>query len=174
MNLSLQIILLPTPEQASLLIETMEAFNAACNVASNKAFELKTASVHRIQKSCYYDLRSRFNLPAQMAVRVIGKVAEAYRSDKKCQHRFKDHDAMVLDNRLLAYKGMDRVSIATLQGRQVMPFVCGGYGKQKLRRIKGQADLVYQNGKFFLLQNCVFPDQEPFDLERILGVDLGF
>jgi len=173
MNLILKIKLLTTPEQANLLLEAMEAFNAACNAASNIAFELKTASKYRIQKACYYDLRKQFDLPAQMAVRAIGKVAEAYRRDKKKHHRFKTHGAMVLDNRLLSYKGMDRVSIATLQGRQVMPFICGGYGEQKLRRIKGQADLVYRDGKFFLLQNCVFPDHEPFDPKGFLGVDLG-
>jgi len=173
MNLTLKIKLLPSDEQAAKLIDVIERFNQACNLASQIAYDLQTSSQVRIHHECYYVIREKFNLPAQYAIRAIGKVVEAYRRDKKTLHKFKPHGAIVLDNRLLSYKGIDRVSIASAPGRMVMPLVIGDYGKQMFQRVKGQADLVYKNGMFFLLQNCVLPDGTPIDPDGFLGVDLG-
>lgn len=39
---------------------------------------------------------------------------------------------MVLDNRLRSYKSIDRVSVLTLSGRVVLPFVFGNYGGEGL------------------------------------------
>jgi len=173
MNLTVKIKLLPTAEQRQMLRETVKAFNEAANYVSGIAHELQTASQIRLHHACYRDIRERFGLSAQMAVRSIGKVVECLRRDRKTHHHFKPYGAMVLDNRLLSYKAMDRVSILTLQGRQVMPFVCGEYGQQRLTRVRGQADLVLQGGRFYLLQNCVLPDPEMRDVKDFLGVDLG-
>ena len=173
MNLALKIKLLPTNEQAAKLLDAIERFNQACNLASQVAYNLATSSQVKIHQSCYYEIREKFNLPAQYAIRAIGKVVEVYRRDKKKLHIFKQHGAIVLDNRLLSYKGADRVSISGAPGRMIMPFVVGSYGQQMFQRVKGQADLVYKKGKFFLLQNCVLPDGTPIDPEGFLGIDFG-
>lgn len=173
MNLTLKLKLLPSDAQKQMLRDTMKAFNEACNYVSDVAHKIKTASQVRLHHECYYRVREQFGLSAQMAVRAIGKVVEALRRDRKKHHRFNRYGAIVLDNRLLTYKAMDRVSILTLQGRQIMPFVCGQYGQQRLMRVRGQADLSYQDGKFYLLQNCVLPDPDTIDTTGFLGMDLG-
>jgi predicted transposase len=72
----MRIKLITDAEQHRKLLETMKRFNEACNEISRVAFENKTFSKVKIQKLCYYDIREKFGLSAQMVVRAIGKVAE--------------------------------------------------------------------------------------------------
>ena len=85
-----------------------------------------------------------------MTVRAIAKVVEVYKRDKNIQPTFRPHGAIVYDQRILSWKGADRVSIQTNDGRQIMPWVCGAYQKAMLERARGQADLIYRDGMFFL------------------------
>ena len=77
------------------------------------------------KKLAYHDIRRDFGLGAQMTVRAIAKVVEAYKRDKDIQPTFRPHGAIVYDQRILSWKGADRVSILTNAGRQIMPWVCG-------------------------------------------------
>jgi predicted transposase len=80
MNLTLQIQLLPEPDQARKLRATVERFNEAANWLAGEAFDRKTANKILLQKLCYAELRERFGLSSQMAVRCIAQVCEAYDS----------------------------------------------------------------------------------------------
>jgi transposase len=42
-----------------------------------------------------------------------------------------------------------------------------------MNRVKGQTDLVYQNGKFYLYTTCDMPEDTPVETDDFLGVDLG-
>ncbi|MER3402137.1 MAG: transposase, partial [Armatimonadota bacterium] len=150
MNLTLLVKLQPDAEQLAALLETMERFNAACNAIAEVAFRERTANKIRIQKLIYHEIRERFGLSAQMTVRAISKVAEAYKRDKSKKPSFRPHGAIVYDQRILSWKGVDRVSILTLRGRQLIPIVFGGYQAARLKRIRGQADLIYRDGTFYL------------------------
>jgi len=81
MKLTLQTQLLPTQEQAASLEATMRAFNAAADWLAGEAFARKTANKIALQKLFYQTLRDRFGLSAQMAVRCIAQVCEAYKRD---------------------------------------------------------------------------------------------
>lgn len=169
----MQIKLLPTDEQANALLETIERFNEACNYIADMAFKMKAANKYRLQKEFYAILRKRFGLSAQMAVRAIGKTVEAYKRDKSKRVQFRQYGAMVYDDRILSWKGPDRVSILSLQGRLLVPLVYGSYHKPQLRRVRGQADLVYRDGMFFLLQTIDVPEPPTDDVTDYIGVDLG-
>ena len=173
MKLTMRLKLQPTLEQSDALLETMKAFNAACNHISQIAFLSKTYGKYDLQKTCYYHIRETFKLSAQMAVRVIGRVTETYKRDRKKQHVFRPDAAMVLDNRLLSYKSLDRASILTLGGRVTIPFILGGYGGERLSLIKGEADLIYRDGQFFLLQTVDLPEPPTINPDDFLGLDLG-
>lgn len=173
MNLTLMVKLQPTTKQVAVLLETMERFNAACNAVAEVAFRERTANKIRLQKLVYYDIRERFGLPAQMAIRVISKVAEAYKRDKSKKPSFREHGAIVYDQRVLSWKGLDRVSILTLQGRQLIPVVFGGYQAARLKCIRGQADLIYRNGTFYLAVVVDVPEPPTGEPGEWLGVDLG-
>jgi putative transposase len=173
MKLTMQLKLLPTIEQSASLLATMERFNAACDALAAIAFASNCANKVELQKICYYDIRRDFGLSAQMTIRAISKVIEVYKRDKSIQPTFRPYGAIVYDERILSWKGSDRVSILTNNGRQVMPWVCGAYQQARLDRMRGQADLVYRDGKFFLFVTIDVGDVPPGDPTEYLGIDLG-
>jgi IS605 OrfB family transposase len=173
-KLTLQIQLHPDKEQSAKMRETIARFNEAASWLAGKAFKLQTANKIKLQQIYYADLRSRFGLSAQMAVRCIAQTCEAYRRDKKIQPKFRATAAMPLDQRLMSFKGIDRVSILTLQGRVLVPFVMGAYQRERFTLAKGQSDLVLRkDGKWFLLVTVDLPDKTPTPHTDFLGVDMG-
>ena len=165
--------LAPTPEQHSALLETMRTFNAACNVVAEVAFSLKSANKFALQKHVYTRLRAEFGLPAQLAIRAISKVSEAYKRDKSIQPTFRPEGAIIYDQRVMSFKGLTQVSLVTLAGRVLIPFRIGGYQEARLQAIQGQADLLYRNGVFFLAVTLDVPTPPAEQPDGTLGVDLG-
>jgi putative transposase len=151
----------------------MERFNAACDAIAEVAFREKTANKIRLQKVVYAEVRSQYGLSAQMTVRAISKVCEAYKRDKKIQPTFRPLGAISYDQRNMSWKGVDRVSLLTLHGREIFPFVVGQYQEQRLKRIRGQVDLIYRDDMFFLAVVADVPEPPPERTEDFLGVDLG-
>lgn len=173
MKLTVQVRLLPTTEQGSALLATMKAFNGAASFAAKTGYDAGVFSAPSIQKLCYRELRNRFNLSAQMAVRAIGKAVEVFRRDKSKCPVFKPSGAMTYDDRILSWKGCDRVSILTLGGRILVPYVFGEYQKASLTRLKGQVDLIYRDGQFYLNATCDIPEDPTMTVNDYVGIDLG-
>jgi putative transposase len=173
-RLTAAIQLLPTPDQADALKRTLEAANAACNSISQLAWESRTFRQFAIHKLTYQAVRETFSLAAQLAVRCIGKVADAYKLDRKTQRTFQPYGAVPYDDRILSYnlKG-SAVSIWTLDGRQAIPFVCGDRQRELLATQRGETDLAFVRGKWYLFVACEVETPEPIDAEEALGVDLG-
>lgn len=177
-KLTLRMQLLPDAEQRPVLLGTMERFNAAATFAAKVAFDAGVRSQPSIHKLCYREIRDRFGLPAQMAVRAIGKVVEALASLRAKGERgtcpeFKPHGAVTYDQRILGFKGLDKVSLWTMTGRMVLPLIYGEYQGERFDRIKGQADLVYRGRKFYLYATVDIPEGAPIAVKDFLGVDLG-
>jgi IS605 OrfB family transposase len=170
---TLVVKLAPTPEQAGALLRTLETFNAACNDIAGTAFAQRSANKIELQKLVYYYIRERFGLSAQMCIRAISKVSEAYKRDREKRPTFRQHGAMTYDERILSFPRVDRASLLTLEGRAEMPFRFGAYQEARLDRIRGQADLLYRNGVFFLACTVDAPEQAPDEASEYLGVDLG-
>lgn len=173
MKLTVKVKLLPTLKQKTSLIKTMEVFNQACNYTSRIAFAQKSFGQVRLHRLCYRDIREKFGLSAQLAVRAIGKVSESYRPDKRQLHIFKKYSAIVYDQRILSFKGLDTVSILSIDGRFKIPIIFGSYAKLEQRRVRGQADLLYQKGNLYLCLVIELPDGALIDPKGILGVDFG-
>src|SRR6266568_6982177 len=115
---------------------------------------------HGCKQLYYTDLRSRFGLSAQMAVRCIARVVEASKRDKSLCPTFRPHAAMPYDQRLMSFKGIDQVSLLTLEGRVRVPFVMGAYQRERFTEAKGQCHLVLRDdGRWFLLVVVKLPDQ---------------
>ena len=166
--------LTPTTEQHQALLETMHAFNAACNYVADVAFAEQMANKVELQKLVYGELRTTYKLAAQLAIRAISKVTEVYKRDKSIKPTFKPEGAIVYDERVMSFKGLLSVSLLTLSGRVLVPFQVGGYQQARLDRIKGQADLIYRNGTFYLTVTIDVPEPVPNVPEGgTLGVDLG-
>src|SRR5712692_5612167 len=165
--------LAPTPEQAQALLDTMHAFNAACDYIAEQAFEAKVANKFELQKMTYGELRSTYHLPAQLAIRAISKTTDVYKRDKSIKPTFRRLGAIVYDERVMSFKGIDTVSLLTLSGRVLVPFRFGAYQQSRLDAIKGQADLIYRSGTFYLAVTLEVPEPTPDTPDGTLGVDLG-
>jgi len=162
-----------TPEQAQALHETMHQFNAACNDIAKTAFKLHLANKIELQKTVYYRIREQYNLSAQMAVRAISKTVEAYKRDKSTQVEFDLDGGMPYDQRIMSWKGLDRVSLLTIKGRLVMPIRIGEYYSDRMNRPRGQVDLIFRNKTFYLAVVVDAPEASPIDVTAVLGIDLG-
>ena len=173
MKLTLQLQLLPSDEQKRMLLDTMRQFNAAATFAARIGFDAGVSSQPSIHARCYRTLRDKFRLSSQMAVRAIGKAVDCFQRDKKKCPVFKEHGAMIYDERLMGFKGPSLVSLLTLEGRQLIPMIYGEYQKARFDRLKGQCDLVYRNGKFFLLCSIDMPEDAPIKPKAFIGVDMG-
>jgi len=117
----------------------MEAFNAACNTISREAYESKTYNKIELQHRVYYRIREQYKLPAQLVIRAIGKVAEGYRAERRHLHVFDPCGAMVYDQRIMSFKGFDKVSLATVEGRITIPLLTGGCARLSQRVLRGRA-----------------------------------
>src|SRR5579883_1020972 len=140
MKLTLQLRLLPTADQEAELLATMERFNAAASFAAKVGFAAGVFGQISIHGLCYHEIRERFGLSAQMAVRAIAKAVECFQRDKTACPEFKPRGAICYDQRVLSFKGLTTVSLWAMRGRLLIPFVCGAYQKERQGRIKGQAD----------------------------------
>lgn len=173
MLLTVKTKLITDVDQHNSLLKTMEKFNEACNFISVFAYKKRIFGKVGIQKELYYVIREKYGLSAQMTVRAVGKVAESYKVDKKTLHEFNPHGAIVYDQRILSYKSADKISILTLDGRIEVGIQYGEYRKLEANRVKGQADLIYKNGIFYLMIVVDLPDAEPILPDDVIGIDLG-
>lgn len=174
MKLIAQVKLLPDATQRAALRRTLDVANAACNFASKRAWETKTFGQYRLHRLCYREIRGRFGLTAQAAVRVIAKVADAYKLDRQRIRRFKPTGGVPYDDRILRWRVEESwVSIWTVDGRTWIPFVCGLRQRALLATRLGETDLVQTGKHFLLLATCEVQEPEPGDFTDVLGVDLG-
>ena len=151
----------------------MKRFNEACNHIAETVFSMHTANKIEIHKTVYYPIRDQFGLSSQLTVRAISKVCEAYKRDKSIKPEFRLDGSIVYDQRILSWKGLEKVSLTTLQGRQVIPTRFGDYQKVRMDRVRGQADLILVNGIFYLCVVVEADETSPYDPVGVLGVDLG-
>ncbi len=201
MKLIAQLQILPGQEQSQALEETLRVANAACNFLSQVAWDNQTFNKRELQKQTYHELRVQFPIRAQVAIRCIAKVCDAYRTAfelhrqriqevhwaneqrtregkdpmplpevKPCQ--FRDNGSLPFDDRILTYQEWC-VSIWTVVGRTKVPFVCGEPQKELLHSRQGESDLVFRNGKWFLLATCHQDAPLPELPQGVIGVDMG-
>ncbi len=172
MKLTATVKLQPDPEQREFLRETMERANALCNAVSDHAWASKQFGRFQLQRATYHAAKNTSGLSAQVIIRCIAKVSDAYKQDKKVQRVFRSLGAIAYDDRILRWQE-GRVSIWTTGGRQWIPFVCGDHARKLLASRRGETDLFVRNGQWFLTftANIEVPALET--PEDFIGVDLG-
>ncbi|WP_369241909.1 RNA-guided endonuclease InsQ/TnpB family protein [Streptomyces sp. R21] len=197
MKLVVQVKLLPTPVQATALEATLRACNEAAAWVSSVAFEKDIKRNYALREHTYHQVKERWGLGAQAAQHVIKKTCDAYtalRANPKAGNlgrpwskryrraaekpvAFRPGGAQPYDDRMLSWQIPDRtVSIWTLSGRlKNMAFTASPEHLARLAPYrKGESDLLYRDGMWFLNTTCEFPEpQLNPGVEEFLGVDLG-
>jgi len=171
MKLTLKIKLLPNNEQSDLLLETIKEANAVCNAISDVAWAKRIFNNFKLHHEVYHPYKSAFKLSSQCLIRAIAKVTDAYKLDKKTKRTFRPLGSNGYDSRIMTYKPNNIVSLWCIGGRQKIKFVCHNHAY--LPYIKGEADLIYKKGKFYLFQTVDIPEQDVIDIEEFIGVDFG-
>jgi putative transposase len=164
--------LYPDDQQAAQLSETIRQMNLAANYAAQMAFSEKVYSLRDIHRLCYYELRSRFGLKAEQAIRAIGKVVAAFAIDRTKCPDFSVTGSINLDAHL--YRINDsQARITTLVGRTGIPFACPDCHKHLLSRRMGEAQLVHRDGQFYLHVTVEVEPEPAITPTGCIGVDLG-
>jgi hypothetical protein len=171
--------MLATEEQTAALRATLTTSNEAASWLSSRIHAQRVRNKHEVQKRFYTELKQRFGLSAQPAIRVIGKVADAYgalranidagnygpagaETRKKVAATpigFRADAAQPFDARCLSWQIPEQVggreatvSIWTTHGRQKGVRVLAAPKDLALLRTHpiGETDLIHRDGKWYL------------------------
>lgn len=173
-KLTAKVKLQTTPFQGDALLRTLKQANACCDWISGQVWETKTFQQFTLHNLAYHPARKRFGLSAQVTVRCISKVADAYNLDKSERRRFRSDGAITYDDRILSWNlGECAISIWTTSGRLKIPFLAGPRQATLLRNRQGESDLILHNSAFYLAATCNAETPDPADVDDFLGCDFG-
>lgn len=173
-KLTAKVKLISDPDAFTALFQTMQTANTCCDWISKRAWKTKTFGQFALHKLCYADAKKKYGLSAQVVVRCIGKVCDAYKLDKKTKRTFWEFGAIAYDDRILSWNmGTQIVSIWTVLGRLKIPFQSGPRQLDLLKSRQGESDLILHGTSFYLAAICNMDTPEIADVEAFLGVDLG-
>lgn len=152
----------------------MNTFNDVCNDISGQAFQAKEYQKVQLHHIVYRGQREALpDFSSQLVIRAIGVVSDSYKvkRNRHQQNYFKKTSAVVYDDRVITFRDSGTVNIWTNDGRMEIPIQV--YDKERFQYRKGQVDLVYQNGNFYLLCTLDIPTQDKYDAKGVIGIDLG-
>lgn len=199
MHTTIRIKLLPTLEQSAALTTTCETVNTAANLVSQVAREREIYNKYDLQKVAYGQAKD-ITKSSQPAVRVIGKVVDAYKTHRanikngnrgkkgsarrvKAEARvieFRPNSAQPYDDRILSWDYHNQsVRIWVIDrgdgkpGRITLKYTGSEQDLQLLTSRQGESDLLCSRGKWFLAASIPHPDIVPGQTEGMIGVDLG-
>jgi putative transposase len=174
MKLVAALKMLPTRDQAVVLKATLARCNEAATWLAAAGFTAGIFGQYALHRIAYADLRTRFDLTAQAAVRTISKVADAFKVNKKVAPVFRADAAQPYDDRIIRFvKDGTAVNLWTVEGRMAVPIVMGEHQKRLMTYRKGEVDLCLIRGKWILAATCDIPETEEFKASDWLGCDLG-
>ena len=197
MKLTAQVQLLPTTDQASLIIKTITIFNTICNYVSKLAFDNKCfhpIALHNLKtdyfdNSLYYHLRQQYPEMSSIHIELIlRKVADAYRIRRVNKRKikkpcvFKNNSAIIYNHLTLSVKylfhspaNVGLISLRAINSRELIHFIFGEHQSQLIKNSSkiGEMKLIYRNKRFYL---NISTDQKEADITTPIshiGVDLG-
>ncbi|MEQ9667623.1 RNA-guided endonuclease InsQ/TnpB family protein [Coleofasciculus sp. G2-EDA-02] len=167
----------PTPEQVAKIEVTLKAFADACNYI-NEVVEPKITHNVTIQNQVYGEVRERFGLASNLAIRAINRVSANRKTAKRMNKPVRkflptsaDYDA-----RIFSFKEKDwSVSLTLVGGRERFLVDVGSYQKGKLSGFTPtSATLVkHQNDTYSVNIQVKNDAPNPQKSQGVIGVDLG-
>jgi len=181
-SLAIKICLKASNEDKTLLLQTIELVNQACNEISKIAFKnklFKRVKLHNFKTdeelSIYYYLRKKYNLPSEIAICVIGKVVNSYKTNTKTLQVFQKRGGINYDCHLLSFSD-SKASIRVLEKRIKLDF---HYKTDKNIDIDSkvqESKLLYDKSKnkFFLHRAFKVENlEEKKSYDGVIGIDRG-
>lgn len=160
-------------EEAEKIKKTAVAFREATNYISEIAFQKRCFNPVALHHMTYRDVREKFGLTANLAVRARDRVSKSYKINRHRQHKFRQL-SIDLDRKLftLFRNGEYRVSIATIDKRVKSILGIGDYQRELLKNPVRDAKIIFKNGEiyFHITVICQVPGPEGINP---IGVDIG-
>ena len=173
---TIAITLRPDQRQVAALERLARQWVAACDYITTVAWAEREFHHIALRKIVYRDVRERFGLLAQYTCNAVRVVCDSYKADRTCLHRFGAGACVVLDTPRLYRLGATYASIATLDGRMLVPLAIGGKQREQLAAATklAEADLIRdEKGRWRLLVCAHYADPPVQASTDVLGVDLG-
>lgn len=153
---------------------TLRAFAGACNLVRSVAEATGTTNKLKLQRQLYLELRERFHLSSNLAIRAIARVAGVLKA-KHRQSVFHPTSADY-DQRIFRFREPDwTVSLTLLGGACRFKLAIGDYQRGLLAgKTPTSAKLVKRkNGDYYIQIALDTEPPEPTEPRGYLGVDLG-
>jgi putative transposase len=167
--------LAPTPEQATAIDATLRAFAAACDFAADVARRIGSTNKVKVQQAAYGDIREKFGLSANLAIRAIARACAALKVPAKMHSKFAP-TSIDYDARIFAFHEWNwTFGLTLLSGRVKIATAIGERQKSILKgRKPTAAQLVKRrDGGYFLHVQLSDEAPEPIEAMDTIGVDLG-
>ena len=160
------------PDAIPALEATFKAFADACNFVADWGRRNKVSAQFKLHAATYRDIRSKFGLSSNLAVRAIARVSISLRKRPKC---FFKPASVDYDVRIFRFWERDwMVSLTLLDGRHKFSLVIGQYQRDALAgKTPTSAVLTKRDGNYYIgihVKDGNIPLQPP---GGTLGVDLG-
>ncbi len=165
----------PTPEQTSEIDATLDAFAAACDFAADTARRIGSTNKVTIQKEAYREIRERFSLSANLAIRAIARACAALKDPKRMHSTFQP-TSIDYDARIFSFREWDwTISLTLLHSRQRIQTMPGDYQKRLLKGTKPTSAVLVKrrDGRYFLHIILTETVSDPIETQTVIGVDLG-
>jgi IS605 OrfB family transposase len=165
-------------KQAAIFLETLNRFAAACNDILQVSLSSKTTNKIKLHHLCYYTIKEKYDLHANLVIRAIARVTGAIKKKHKQPKPKKfNPTSMSLDARTFSFiEKREEVSIATINGRLKLKLDIGDFQRGLLAGQKPTAATLCYNRRtkeFYI--HIVVNREVPFPPKdgNIIGVDRG-
>lgn len=178
----MRIQLHPTPEQAKVLRETLRQFTDAFNAVCAYGWQYGEKNGVKLHHATYYDTKAACpGLVSDLLIQARVKATEALKSaiDRKSKGRKANRPtsrSCPIRYNLHTYTcdwEKQTVNLATVAGRQILPFSLPAYSMKYRGYPVATADLCSRNGRFWLHVVVHVPEPALPSSQEVIGVDLG-
>jgi len=183
MQRTIRIKLQPTSEQATALLETCRQFTDVFNAVAAYGWQERIKNGVTLHHALYYPLKAQYpdlvsDLHIQARVKATEAVASALQLVKDpertvnqprswgCAPRYNVHTYKVDWQAQI-------VNLATVAGRQRIPFTVPAYAKQYIGCEPDSADLILRDGHWWMHVGVTVPTPDVQQTDVVIGVDLG-
>ncbi|MCC5598125.1 RNA-guided endonuclease InsQ/TnpB family protein [Nostoc favosum] len=167
----------PNSQQVAQIEATLEAFANACNYA-NEQVKPQITNKTTIQNMVYQDLRSKFLLSANLAVRACARVGTNRKTAKQKNKpvKFFKPTSADYDARIFTFREKDwTVSLTLIEGREHIKMDVGNYQRGKLKSKKPTSAQLckHRDGSYYIHIQIKDEVPEPLKPNNVIGVDFG-
>lgn len=166
-----------SPEQASKIDATLQAFSDACEYVNQEVPEKLTNEL-AMQSLIYQEVRAKFGLSAQLAIHAIRRVSGNRKTAKQSGSKVKAFrpTSATYDIRTFSFREKDwTVSLTMVGKRERFKLHIGNFqrGKLKGQNPKSATLVKTRKDEYYLNIQLESNPEPPEKTDKVLGVDLG-